>query len=97
MRALIGHSCNAGLGLSPSDFAVLTSNKELNALGLPGSATCSILLTTHSMIEKGCQGRAAQAPLLSHVREANALATKRRSDALMDALNCGLERLTWMQ
>ena len=44
-------------GLSPSDFAILTSNKELNALGCRTPQLARILFTTHSMIEKRCQGR----------------------------------------
>ncbi len=47
-----------------------------------------------SFMERWRAAQDAQAHLLSHIREANALATKRRSDALMDALNCELERLS---
>ena len=40
-----------------------------------------------SFMERWRAEQDAHAQLLSHVREANALATKRRRDALMDALN----------
>lgn len=43
--------------LDTADFAVLTSNKTLNALGCPSPQRARVLFTTHSMVETRCQGR----------------------------------------
>lgn len=44
-------------GLDAADFACLTSDKELNTLGCRNPQTARVLFTTHSMVEKRCQGR----------------------------------------
>ena len=41
-------------GLDPADFAVLTADQELNAVGCGLPAEARVLFTTHSMIEKRC-------------------------------------------
>lgn len=43
--------------LSPEDFAVFTSDKEMNSLGCGSPEAARILFTTHSMIESRCEGR----------------------------------------
>jgi hypothetical protein len=43
-----------------SDFAILTADKELNALGAADSNQTRVLLTTHSMVEKRTRGRTFQ-------------------------------------
>jgi DNA polymerase III delta prime subunit len=40
--------------LSPSDFAVLTADPELNRLGSVSPSRGRVLFTTHAMIEKRC-------------------------------------------
>ncbi|KAA5602833.1 hypothetical protein [Blastochloris sulfoviridis] len=43
--------------LEPADFAVLTSDERLNALGCGDANHARVLFTTHSMIEHRCEGR----------------------------------------
>lgn len=43
--------------LSPNDFAVFTSDKDINSLGHDSPQQARILFTTHSMIESRCEGR----------------------------------------
>ncbi len=43
--------------LEPADFAVLTSDDDLNAFGCGNPARARVLFTTHSMIESRCEGR----------------------------------------
>lgn len=43
--------------LSPVDFAVLTSDDQINALGCGEPGRARVLFTTHSMIERRCEGR----------------------------------------
>lgn len=44
------------VGLSQEDFAVLTSNKEINGLGNAYSNTAQVLFTTHAMVESRSRG-----------------------------------------
>jgi hypothetical protein len=54
------------IGLKPEDFAVLTSDETLNALGRPDRQNARILITTHSMIMSRAKGRT-----LGEVQELN--------------------------
>lgn len=45
------------VGLNPEDFAVLTSDETLNALGRPDCQNARVLITTHSMIMRRTKGR----------------------------------------
>jgi hypothetical protein len=44
-------------GLAHADYAVLTADAELNALGCGSPREARVLFTTHAMIEKRCSGR----------------------------------------
>lgn len=43
--------------LRPEDFAVLTTDKELNALGCGSPHRARVVFTTHSMVERRCESR----------------------------------------
>ena len=43
--------------LDPADYAVLTADAQLNALGCGSPDEARVLFTTHAMIERRCEGR----------------------------------------
>lgn len=54
--------------LDQRDFAVLTSDGELNALGCATPTSARVLFTTHSMIERRCEGRSIGEVAAFHYR-----------------------------
>ncbi len=45
------------MGLSDNDFAVLTADKDLNALGCGRPHSARVLFTTQQMVERRCEGK----------------------------------------
>ena len=54
--------------LSNADFAVLTADAELNALGCANPAKARVLFTTHSMVERRCEGKDFRSTSAFHYR-----------------------------
>jgi hypothetical protein len=51
-----------------SDFAILTSNNELNSVGCANPGRSRVLFTTHSMVERRCDGKEFSAASAFHYR-----------------------------
>ena len=66
-------SLAASLGIEPGKLAILTSDKELNALGAADPGTAQVLITTQQRIEVAAKGG-----LFSEVRGFDYLGTNRR-------------------